>query len=231
MLSETASAGRRPQIDDADGLPPLGAHLVAGADMGRLLVDRFSNQGLVHHELSRACLAVSPDAVPRIVLLGRLSLWGSVAARWIEPAIRRTALQPYAREAERQTMEALDHALDMLRRFAVPAGQRERLLDGLAGDVAELLPEVQRRAEAAAAAAKDRLGERGMVEAASLRALLENQRRRIERELDIRAWRARLTTIGREIGFRPNREQPPPSMGEVGAKRREGVFQSDGKPR
>jgi hypothetical protein len=31
------------------------------------LIDRFSNQGLVHHELSRACLAVTPDAIPRVV--------------------------------------------------------------------------------------------------------------------------------------------------------------------
>jgi superfamily II DNA or RNA helicase len=69
------------------------------------LIDRFLNQGLVHHELSRACLAVAPDAVPRVVMMGRLSLWGSgaarlheeivrVAARWVEPQIRRANLQP-----------------------------------------------------------------------------------------------------------------------------------------
>jgi hypothetical protein len=203
------------------------------------LIDRFSNQGLVHHELSRACLAVSPDAVPRVVLLGRLSLWGSgaarlheeivrVAARWVEPAIRRAGLQPYAREAERRTMESLDHALDEPRRFTVPPGVRDRLLAQLTQDVADLLPELQRRAEAAAATAKDRLSERGRAEAASLRALIENQRRRIERdlarpddpqlsfdldvpeerrqrELDIRAWRARLANIEREVDEHPAR--------------------------
>ncbi len=201
------------------------------------LIDRFSNQGLVHHELSRACLAVAPDAVPRVVLLGRLSLWGGgaarlheeivrVAARWVEPPIRRAALQPYNRDAERQTMAALDRALDAPRRFTVAPGVRDRLLAGLARDVAELLPELQRRAEAAATTAKARLAERGEAEAASLRNLIENQRRRIERdlarldepqlrldldlpeerrqrELDIRAWRQRLATIGHEIEEQP----------------------------
>jgi len=203
------------------------------------LIDRFSNQGLVHHELSRACLAVAPDAVPRILLMGRLSLWGGaaarlheeivrVAARWVEPEIRRARLQPYSREAERQTMDSLDRTLDEPRRFDVPAGVRARLSATLSRDVAELLPELERRGEAAAETAKDQLREEGRVEATSLRSLIEQQRRRIERdlgrlddpqrqldlevpeerrqrELDIRAWRGRLADIGREIEEQPAR--------------------------
>jgi hypothetical protein len=203
------------------------------------LIDRFSNQGLVHHELSRACLAVTPDAVPRIVLMGRLSLWGSgaarlheeivrVAARWVEPEIRRSRLQPYSREAERQTMDSLDRTLDEPRRFDAPAGVRARLSATLSRDVAELLPELERRAEAAAETARDQLSQRGRAEAASLRALIEAQRRRIERdldrlddpqfkfdfdapeerrqrELDIRAWRGRLADIDREVDEQPAR--------------------------
>jgi SNF2 family DNA or RNA helicase len=203
------------------------------------LIDRFSNQGLVHHELSRACLAVAPDAVPRVVLLGRLSLWGNgaarlheeivrVAARWVEPAIRKARLQPYSREAERQTMESLDRTLDEPRRFEVPPGVRSRLLAGLSRDVGDLLPELERRATAAAETARDRLRERGRAEAASLRDLIEAQRRRIERELgrlddpqsrfdfdtpeerrqrelDIRAWHARLGKIDSEVEEQPAR--------------------------
>jgi predicted nucleic acid-binding Zn-ribbon protein len=141
------------------------------------LIDRFSNQGLVHHELSRACLAVAPDAVPRVVLLGRLSLWGigaarlheeivRVAARWVEPEIRKAKLQPYSRAAESQTMNSLDRTLDEPRRFEVPIGVRERLLAGLSWDIADLLPELERRAEAAAETARDQLRERGRTEAA-----------------------------------------------------------------
>ena len=203
------------------------------------LIDRFSNQGLVHHQLSRACLAVAPDAVPRVVLMGRLSLWGSgaarlheeivrLAARWVEPEIRRAKLRPYSGEAERQTMDSLDRALDEPRRFDVPEGVRARLLATLSRDVAELLPELERRAEAAAESARNRLHTRGREEAAALRALIAAQRRRIERELarlddpqfrlalespeeqrqrelDIRAWRDRLENIASEIGDQPAR--------------------------
>jgi SNF2 family DNA or RNA helicase len=218
------------------------------------LIDRFTNQGLVHHELSRACLAVAPDAVPRVVLLGRLSLWGKgaarlheeivrVAARWVEPEIRKAKLQPYGRDAERQTMDSLDRALDEPRRTEVAPGVNRRLLASLRQDVDDLLPDLQRRADIAAETARDRLRERGRTEAASLRTLIEGQRQRIERELqrlddpqyrldldlpeerrqrelDIRAWRSRLAAIGHEI-----EEQPPLILGgyEVRAQRLEPV--------
>jgi superfamily II DNA or RNA helicase len=203
------------------------------------LIDRFINQGLVHHELSRACLAVAQDAVPRIVLLGRLSLWGKkaarlheeivrIAARWVEPEIRKGKLQPYARDSERQTMDSLDRALDEPRRTEVTQGVRRRLLASLRQDVDDLLPELQRRADIAAETARARLRERGRTEATSLRALIEGQRERIERELralddpqyrfdldrpeewrqrelDIRAWRGRLSAIDHEIEEQPAR--------------------------
>ena len=174
-----------------------------------------------------------------MVLLGRLSLWGSgaarlheeivrVAARWVEPEIRRAPLQPYSREAEWQTMDSLDRTLDEPRRFDVPPGRRDRLLTTLSRDVAELLPELERRADAAAENAKDRLTERGRAEAASLRSLIEAQKRRIERDLnrlddsqlqlnldspeerrqrdlDFRAWRDRLANIDRELEEQPAR--------------------------
>ena len=80
----------------------------------------------------------------------------------------------------------------------------------------------------AAETARDRLRERGRTEAASLRALIEGQRQRIERELvklenpqyrldldlpeerrqrelDVRAWRGRLAAIGPEIEEQPAR--------------------------
>ena len=80
----------------------------------------------------------------------------------------------------------------------------------------------------AAETARDRLRERGRTEAASLRALIEGQRQRIERELvklenpqyrldldlpeerrqrelDVRAWHSRLAAIGPEIEEQPAR--------------------------
>jgi hypothetical protein len=69
------------------------------------LLGRFLAQGFVHHDLSRACLAHTSDAIPRVVLLGRLSLYGTgavrlheeiltVTARWTEPPTRRGTLAP-----------------------------------------------------------------------------------------------------------------------------------------
>jgi superfamily II DNA or RNA helicase len=205
--------------------------------MVRRLLDRFTNQGLVHHDLSRACLAVSPDAVPRVVLLGRLSLWGEgaarlheeivrVAARWVEPEIRKAPLRAYAREAERQTMDALDRALDQPKRFAVADGVQRRLLAMAARDIDDLLPELEARSRGAEATAVDLLTKRGAREAEAMRGLIEAQRQRIERELakldhpqhrlaleepaelrqrelDVQAWRNRLEKNGTELAEQP----------------------------
>jgi len=86
------------------------------------LLSRFLAQGFQLDDLSRACLAQTRDAIPRVILLGRLALYGPgaarlheeivpVAARWTDPAIRKTALQPYGTKAEDTTLDLLDRAL------------------------------------------------------------------------------------------------------------------------
>src|SRR5436190_1936181 len=86
------------------------------------LLGRFSAQGFVHHDLSRACLAQTSDAIPRVALLGRLSLYGPgaarlheelipVTARWTDPKIRKGLLTPYSREAETRTLTLLEESL------------------------------------------------------------------------------------------------------------------------
>src|SRR5262249_26591985 len=40
------------------------------------LLGRFLAQGFVHNDLARACLAQTDDAIPRVILLGRLCLYG-----------------------------------------------------------------------------------------------------------------------------------------------------------
>ena len=69
------------------------------------LLGRFTAQGFVHHDLARACLAQTSDAIPRVILLGRLCLYGPgaarlyeelipVTARWTDPTIRRGPSRP-----------------------------------------------------------------------------------------------------------------------------------------
>ena len=160
------------------------------------LLGRFLAQGFVHHDLSRACLAQTEDAVPRIVLLGRISLYGRgavrlheellpIAARWIEPERRVKGLTPYARDTEARTLELLEKSLlpNPDGGGAVPALVRDQLIKALPGDIAELLPFLEARAHLARDEAEKRLLNRGRIESAGLVDILEDQRRRVAEAL------------------------------------------------
>ncbi|MGH7554602.1 MAG: helicase-related protein, partial [Longimicrobiales bacterium] len=157
----------------------------------RRLLGRFSAQGFIHHDLSRACLAQTRDAIPRVILLGRLSLYGPggarlheeilpVTARWIDPETRKDGLSPYARQAESRTLDLLEEALADDGGRQVPAKVAERLRAAAARDVRELLPHLQTRAGESATDARERLHERADREARAMREILESQRQRVE---------------------------------------------------
>ena len=184
----------RPVVfEDAGVLTDDTVHLHLEQRMAQRLLARFRAQGFVHHDLSRACLVQAADSIPRVVLLGRLCLFGRraerlhevltpVAARWIEPSRRGGPLRAYAEEAEARTLERLDAALQDAR--APGETIHRRLLDTAARDVEDLLPQLEERAEAVARSATDRLRERGEREERQLRETLERQRRRVEAELN-----------------------------------------------
>jgi superfamily II DNA or RNA helicase len=156
----------------------------------RRLLSRFTSQGFVHHDLSRACLANSQDAIPRVVLLGRLSVYGegavrlheeilTVTARWTAPDSRKGPLAPYAREAEARTLELLEQGLAPGSRHTIPEAARERLATSLIQDIVELLPHLDSRGADSKADAERRLTERGRLEADGMRKILEDQRKRV----------------------------------------------------
>ena len=183
----------RPVVfDDPGVLGDDAVHLHLGQRVAQRLLARFRAQGFVYHDLSRACLAQAADAVPRVVLLGRLSLYGRgaerlheeivpVAARWTEPSRRAGPLKAYAREAEARTLDLLDRSLG--RPGAPPGAVRGRLLAAAPGDIADLLPQLEPRAAELAETAVDKLRGRGEQEARSLRETLERQRARVRDEL------------------------------------------------
>src|SRR5262249_40724491 len=124
------------------------------------LLGRFLAQGFVHHDLSRACLAQSEDAIPRVILLGRLSLYGlgavrlhdemlTVTAKWSPASTRRGALMPYAREAETKTLELLERAMRVKPSGEIPAPVVDRLKAALESDIADLFPHLNERGEVA----------------------------------------------------------------------------------
>jgi superfamily II DNA or RNA helicase len=165
-------------------------HLHLEHRVAQRLLGRFSAQGFIHHDLSRACLAQSRDAIPRIILLGRLCLYGpqaarlheellAVTARWLEPSQRQGPLTPYAREAESKTLDLLEAALSSPQADAVHATVHQRLQGTLSQDLADLLPQLQQRGEQLARETESQLQQRGEKEARAMRAILEEQQHRL----------------------------------------------------
>ena len=183
----------RPVVfEDAGVLTDATVHLHLEQRMAQRLLARFRAQGFVHHDLSRACLVQAADSIPRVVLLGRLCLFGRraerlhevlvpVAARWIEPSRRTGPLRAYAEEAEARTLERLESAL---RKARAPGDTiHRRLLESAARDIEDLLPQLEERAKLVAESAAERLRGRGEREERQLRETLEDQRERVEAEL------------------------------------------------
>jgi superfamily II DNA or RNA helicase len=185
----------RPVIfEDPGVLSEDTVHLHLEQRVAQRLLARFRSQGFIYHDLSRACLAQAADSIPRVILLGRLSLYGQgaerlheelvpLAARWVEQAQRRGPLQAYAREAEMKTLDILDRSLgEPGCRMPDPTIQ-QKLLEAAARDIEELLPQLEPRAEEWAAFAKEKLRRRGEREEKDLREILERQRQRVVEEL------------------------------------------------
>ncbi|MBX5497306.1 MAG: helicase, partial [Bryobacteraceae bacterium] len=155
------------------------------------LLARFTAQGFVHHDLSRACLAQTTDAIPRVLLIGRLALYGPgaarlheelipVTARWVDPMVRKSALSPYGREAETRTLSLLDDALLAGHARPVPETVLGQLRAAAPRDVSELLPHLELRGKEYAQDAEAKLKKRADAEAKAMREILETQRKHLE---------------------------------------------------
>ncbi len=177
-------------FEDTGRLGQNAVHLHLEHRVARRLLGRFAAQGLIHHDLSKACLTVAPDAIPRVVLLGRLAVYGPraarlheeivpVTARWIDPVRRAVALTPYGRAGEQTTLTSLQTALDEAGRHSLPDPVRTHLAASAQADIADLLPHLERRADEFAELAKTRLAGRSKTEQHSMIDLLERQRKRI----------------------------------------------------
>ncbi len=171
------------------------------------LLARFRTQGFVHHDLSRACLTQITDSIPRVLLLGRLSLYGRgaerlheeivpLAARWIDPLQRQGPLSAYAAEAETKTLDLLDQALSRDGTRTPDSVIERKLLHVAARDIEELLPQLEPRAVELAMRAEDKLRDRGDREAKNLKETLERQRERVLDQLAIYEKDSKQLTLG-----------------------------------
>jgi SNF2 family DNA or RNA helicase len=155
------------------------------------LLSRFLAQGFLHDELTRACVCLTNDPMPKVIALGRLALYGerasrlhdqviAVAAEWSDPTSRgRKKLQPLREGEKDNVLELLENSLASPHLLQVAEAVKERLKKSAAQDVAELIPHLERRATALAESAEKKLANRGTKEAAEMKNILEEQQTRI----------------------------------------------------
>ncbi|MEN9541094.1 MAG: hypothetical protein RLZZ459_1185, partial [Cyanobacteriota bacterium] len=181
----------RPVIfSDPGRLSAEAVHLHLEHRLVQRLLSRFLAQGFLHHELKRACVVPCRDPQPRLIVLGRLSLFGEGAARlhdeliavmadWHPGADRQQALQPVGGDQRQLIWTLLQEALKEAAGGTLPALDTSHLQSGADADVSALLPQLHQEAERAREAATELLQERGRLEAEALKTVLRNQRQRI----------------------------------------------------
>lgn len=183
----------RPVVFRDHGIPdPDTVHLHLEQRLVQRLLGRFTAQGLVQYDLARACVGHTEDSVPRVVLLGRVSLYGpqagrlhdeiiAVAARWRSPSQRGGALEPFTEggTGEAKTLELLDRTLPEGDARPVPKEVMDRLQESLHDDVIALRPHLEARTEVVAEEARQKLAERGDREARELERLIVERVNRI----------------------------------------------------
>ena len=182
----------RPVVfEDPGRLGDNAVHLHLEHRVAQRLLSRFTSQGLIHHDLAKACLASGPDSWIRVVLIGRLSVYGPgaarlheeivpITARWFYPEQRQGPLVPFQRDGEHTTLESLRVALDEAGRTTVADRVHEILQQSAQQDIADLLPHLEARADGALKRSENLLAERAEAESQSMVDLLKNQQTRIQ---------------------------------------------------
>jgi ERCC4-related helicase len=177
------------------------------------LLGRFLAQGFVHHELTRACVCLTDDPLPKVIALGRLSLYGqgasrlhdeviAIAAQWLTPETRgKKKLKPLGESEKEDVLELLETSLVNNRLKNVSETVKERLLTSIAEDISQLTPYLEKRAEILTQRAIIKLQQRGEKEALEMAKILESQKKRIlERQQETK-------TIQLSLNIYPELEQ------------------------
>ncbi|MDF1665580.1 MAG: helicase, partial [Planctomycetota bacterium] len=155
------------------------------------LLGRFITQGFTHDELTRACVVGTDHAIPHVIAIGRLSLYGegasrlhdevfAVSAPWIEPKDRDgKKLTPLPESEKEQVLQLLEKSLVTPRMTRVTDNLKARLKGSAARDVTELRSHLEERSENLAKKAQNDLKTRGTQEARRMRDILKQQSQRI----------------------------------------------------
>ena len=164
-----------------------------GHRVSQRLLSRFLSQGFIHDDLSRACFGQATDKVSRVILIGRLGLYGPrasrlhekivfVAAPWHPPEGRKP-LEPYKKDTATKTEEMLNAAMANPETNPLDPAVQQQLLDSMPQDIEELLPHLETAGNEAKEAAIKRLQDRARIESEDLVKVLQLQKKRVERSL------------------------------------------------
>lgn len=175
------------------------------------LISRFASQGF-RASVGRITAVATNVAQPRMVLIGRLALFGPdarrlheeiipITATWRDNGRDATPLVPYKEEGEASTIEQLDRALREER--APGSDVIDRLRASVERDIADLRPHLEARARASEHTAKADLAENGRREADAMAELLQRQIDKVRE-----AMRAKLPPPPAQIDlFGPSAEE------------------------
>jgi hypothetical protein len=175
------------------------------------LLGRFLAQGFLHDELTRACVCLTEDPIPKAIALGRLSMYGDKASRlhdeiiavtadWIEPVNRgKKKLQPLKEGEKKDVLALLENSLTLPHLHQVRTEVQELLKQNTAKDIEDLIPHLQKQADVLVERAKKKLTARGKQEAVEMRQILAEQKQRILNEQGIKAIQLELLDEKRQL--------------------------------
>jgi hypothetical protein len=159
------------------------------------LLGQLSAQTFTRGAMARATILATGSGIDRVVLLGRLVLFGPRGARLHDEIITRTAawtgaakertagLRPLDASTARDTIKDLQRALSQPSDDGVTEHDRKRRLESLPADVAELRVPLDKDALSRSEAITLQLKRLGATRAAELQALLAGQQAALDQNL------------------------------------------------
>jgi hypothetical protein len=170
-------------------------HLHLAHPFVQRVLGRFLAQGFSAQDLSRVTVVRNKhDHVARVLVLGRLTLFGpgalrlhdeliGVAAEWNESKTG-NHLKPFSVKEDREALLMLEQIFSETQGIGMIASAvRDQFIRTAPGDMAALWSEVDAEADAHAHDAEQKLNERGAREAAALERILKNQKFVIDKKL------------------------------------------------
>lgn len=158
------------------------------------LLARFLSQGYSAHDLARVTVLRNPkDSVPRVIALGRLSIFGHAATRLHDQILAVAASLPakggkLVVSAEDEDRAAIDRLEELFASSPTLAKVPEKVQDMLKKQAAqhyvELWPHVEQEADARAHDAESKLQRRGRAESKALEKIIRDQIRLADQTLD-----------------------------------------------